>query len=373
MRLAFVCLLGIRLCLLATAVQAQRDSTAIALPPKISLFGTVGFVWAHNASVLHLAQSHPIGLQAEYLPEGWNRTPAASFYRSYRLGLAAGVWNFRQGDKLGLALPLMFVFSNNLTGVGETALYYRLGSGIAVVTNPFAFPENRLNNALGQRVLFSLQAGLGVRLRLSPHLALRTELGLTHLSAGALRMPNSGINIPFAMLGIQHDLTTTSSPPTVRVPAAQALPGLARRSLWVLGAGGAKQGGYAYDPFRFCGTLRVEAWQRYRRRSAFTVGADLIYNGGLIDDQRNLDLPRHMPIRIGLTAGHEWLFYNFSVATQLGAYVYNATPQVHKPLYQRYGLRFNMNRRLSPAAFLRAHLGQADCVEWALAYKIGQR
>lgn len=368
----FACFVGLLLCFVGDRAWAQHDSARASLPPKISIFGTGGFIWAHNASVLHLAQSHPIGMQAEYLPEGWNRTPAASFYRSYRLGLAAGVWNFRQGDKLGLALPLMFAFSNNLTGRGETALYYRLGTGIGFVTRPFSFPENRLNNAFGQTVLFSLQAGLGFRLRLSPHLALRTELGLTHFSAGAFRMPNSGINVPFAMLGLQQDLAA-SSRPLAPAPAAQTLPGLARSSLWVLGAGGAKQGGYEYDPFRFCGTLRVEAWQRYRHRSAWTAGADLIYNGGLIDDQRNLDLPRHTPIRIGLTAGHEWLFYNFSVTTQLGGYVYNATPQVHKPLYQRYGVRFNMNKRLSPAIFLRAHLGQADCVEWAIAYKIGQR
>lgn len=369
---AFVFLVAILLGGSTGQALAQSDSVRTPLPPKISLFGTGGFVWAHNASVLHLAQSHPVGLQVEYLPEGWNRSPAAGFYRSYRLGLAAGMWNFRQGDKLGFAMPLMFVFANNLTGRGESALYYRIGTGIGLVTNPFSFPENRLNNALGQTVLFSLQAGLGFRLRLGSHLALRTELGLTHLSAGAFRMPNSGINVPFAMLGLQQDLA-----PAARLhPSSQApvtAPGIARQSLWVLGAGGAKQGGYAYDPFRFCGTLRVEAWQRYRHRSAWSAGVDLLYNGGLIDDQRNLDLPRHTPIRVGLTAGHEWLFYNFAVATHLGGYIYNATPQVHKPLYQRYGIRFNINKRLSPAIFLRAHLGQADCVEWALAYKIGQR
>lgn len=367
-----VSLLAVLLFFGENAAQAQTDSIRTPLPPVVSIFGTGGYVWAHNASVVHLAQSHPIGLQAEYLPQGWNRSPAAAFYRSYRLGLAAGIWNFRQGDKLGLALPLMFVFANNLTGRGESALYYRIGTGVGVVTSPFSFPENRLNNALGQRVLFSLQAGLGLRLRLSPHLALRTEVGLTHFSAGAFRMPNSGINVPFALLGIQHTWPQRMQRASSALAPVTA-PGLARSSLWLLGAGGAKQGGYAYDPFRFCGTLRVEAWQRFGRRSAWSAGVDMIYNGGLIDDQRNLDLPRHTPLRIGLTAGHEWLFYNFAVATHLGGYLYNATPQVHKPLYQRYGVRFNLNKRLSPAIFLRAHLGQADCIEWALAYKLGQR
>lgn len=202
-------------------------------------------------------------------------------------------------------------------------------------------------------------------------MALRLEAGLGHFSAGAVLMPNLGLNLPYAGIGLEHNLPLGGHRAAPVMPASnRPVPGLPKTSLWVLAAAGAKQADYSYDPLRFCGTLRVEAMRRFGLRSAVSVGVDGLYNGALREKRTSLGLAPGSVVRMGLTLGHEWLVRSFAITTQVGAYVLNPAPEIDLPVYQRYGVRFNMNKRWQPAVFLRAHLGSADAVEACISYRI---
>ena len=357
--------------------QSQKDSAyTLKAQADLSVLGVGSFIWAHTAEVKQLASSHPLGLQVEYHPRRWSTFDDAANYRRLRMGFTAGVLHFRQGRRLGMALPLAFSLSNCLTAPHRrVSLHYRVLAGIAYVTSPFSYPENRHNLAIGQPVVAALQIGLLGKARLSSMgNYLRFEAGLAHFSAGAFLMPNLGLNLPFIALGYQHPFGNPSpNQAALARKGAKAAPGLPRTSIWVLGAGGAKQAGYSYDPLRLGFTGRVDAFRRFGLRSAVSIGTDVIYNEALRDKRVSRGHAPAPLVRVGLTVGHEWLINSFAISTQLGAYVYNPAKGIDRPLYQRYGVRWNLSRRLQPAIFLRAHLGQADIIEASLAYRLFAR
>jgi hypothetical protein len=264
----------------------------------------------------------------------------------------------------------MFSVSNNLFKQKEAGLHYRACVGIAYVNRPFSIKDNPYNTAFAQSIVASLQAGLVGKIQLRERTYLRLEAGLAHLSAGAFRLPNFGLNMPYVSLGLQQGLALDPRP----VKKMQhCLPSLKRYSLWVLAAGGAKQAVNSYDPFSYCATLRAEGWLRFKNRSAVSLGVDAIYNEALAPQRKAMGLAATGPWRMGLSVGHEWLFATVAFSTQMGVYVFNKSPETQKAIYQRYGVRFNAGGKVAPSIFLRAHEGQADCVEIALTYKIIQQ
>jgi hypothetical protein len=345
----------------------QADTTLVAKPAAFSLQMGGAFIWAHKADVAHLAQSHPIFLQAEYHPWAWSNTADGAYYRNTRLGITGSLWNFRQKEVLGYAIPVMFSISNKLWGRQESGLHYRFCAGLAWCTKPFSATENTHNVAIASNILGAAQIGLMGKIKANQNGFIRAEAGLAHLSAGAFRLPNFGLNTPYVLVGWQQCFG--SDRPNKRA-GQRPSNALATWSYWVVAGAGLRQGANSYDPFRFSGNLRAEAWRRMGNRSALVVGAEGIYHGALNDIRANVNLPAVTPIRAGLLVGHEWLFYVVSVSTQVGVYVYNPSPQVQRPIYQRYGLRLLWNHRLVPAFFLRAHGGQADLAEFSLTYRL---
>jgi hypothetical protein len=296
--------------------------------------------------------------------------PDAGYYKNFKLGLAGGVWNLQQKSTLGYAFPVMFTASNTILSRKETGLHYRAAIGVAYVTKPFDASTNKLNNAYAQAFVASLQVGLVGKIRLAPQILLRVEAGLAHLSAGAFRLPNYGLNMPYLTFGMQQAIGQISQNQIFTKRPSASLP---QYSLWAMGALGAKQALNSYDPLSLGATLRIEGWRRFGNRSAWVLGVDAIYGGALAAIRQDMGLGPASPWRFGIATGHDWLFAKAAFSTQVGVYVLNPSPQIHKAVYQRYGVRFWPQNRLVPAVFLRAHGGQADCIEWALTYRLYQK
>jgi hypothetical protein len=54
---------------------------------------------------------------------------------------------------------------------------------------------------------------------------------------------------------------------------------------------------------------------------------------------------------------------------QLGVYVYKPYQYIDNRLYQRYGLKYSINRHLFAGVMLKTHFGTADFMEWTLGVK----
>ena len=322
-----------------------------------------GFVWAHNNSVAHLRPGRPLWLGLSLMPARWQRNPGLELYRQAHIGLTLGYIHFRYPAVMGQSLVPMAFFENQ----PRRWWFYRVSGGLAFNSHAYNLADNPFNTAIGAPIAWALQAQLGAEAHFSRSY-LRAGLQITHLSNGAWRLPNSGINVPAAFLTL--GLLRGQAAPLRPAATTDSLP-LPRWHLNIIAAGSIKSADVYPAPYFLLGVFRLEAVRKIGSRSGLTFGVDAIYNPALPADYTQLDKPHPFPLRLGLTAGHDWfLTRQLAITTQLGGYVYNPYPTVHKPIYQRYGLRFQAAHRLSYAIWLRSHLGQADCVEWALQYRV---
>ena len=330
---------------------------------RIELQAAPGFVWAHRGPVAHLAPARPLWLAASYMPARWHRAPGLERYRQARFGATLGYIHYRFSQVLGQSLAPVLFFENQ----PRRWWFYRISAGAAFNSHAYDLNDNPFNTALGGPISGCLQMQVGTHARLGK-IYLRAGIQLTHQSNGAWRLPNLGLNIPGAFIALGLNRPTTSTPLPELAPDSTLRP---YWSLNLIASASVKAADIHPAPIYIPTMLRVEAARRLNAVSAITAGLDIIHNPALPADYTVIGKPHAFPLRIGISAGHDWyLAQQIVITTQLGAYAYNPYPTVHKRLYQRYGIRLRAAKRLSYGIWLRAHLGQADCFEWAVQYRV---
>ena len=245
---------------------------------------------------------------------------------------------------------------------GIFTAFFRLGTGLAWVSNPYDYFENPGQNAIGSHWNNITQFRLGGELRLSDHLRVHAGAGLTHFSNGAAALPNYGINLPSGYAGISW------SPKPVRekdfVPAASEKKAGRR---W----GATIQGGMAFIEYAvFDGpkypirTASVAGYFSFNKVNRALLGVDYEFNkavfvfGQQIADFENEAEARKGATRLALFVADEFLFGNFGIQLQMGAYVGGSFNQyVFKRQYSKLTIRYYF-----PALFkteLKPHMGVA--------------
>ena len=131
----------------------------------------------HRWEVLHNYPS--IGLTFYYSPFGNNEV-------SKELGQVFALYPF-------INFPIIPNESSKLT--------FKLGVGVAYLTNKFDPKENYHNYAIGSHVNAAINLSFEYRQRIVERLTWVSSFGLTHFSNGATRSPNMGINIFSAATG----------------------------------------------------------------------------------------------------------------------------------------------------------------------------
>jgi hypothetical protein len=337
---------------------------------SIGVHGLYGFVLKHAPSVRHLAKAHPYGVEINYnqLTNGskeWHKV-----YRYPEAGFALGVFNFRN-PVLGQAIYGIAHLDKALLQGKTSALRLKIGTGATFITNPYDADKNFQNTALSSRLMYALRGELLYSYQPDKHWQLRSGITITHFSNGAFKVPNSGINIPAIKLGILYNPQV----PVVEV----AQPDSSGKAMYssvefnVSGAFTIKEidlpGGAKYPG----GVLSAYVNRRLNRKSAINIGMDGFYNTALkqiIESDPDIDTLQIPDFkRVGITLGHELFISRISMLVQLGIYVYKPYQQVDTRVYQRYGLKYAINRYLFAGVFLKSHYGTADFVEWTLGVK----
>lgn len=329
-----------------------------------------GFILKHTESIGHLAQSHPYAIEVNL-----NRITDGSkaWHHAYRYpeeGYAVGVYDFRN-PVLGKAVYAFTYLDKALLKGNKSAWRLKIGTGLAGMTNPYHPERNFQNTALSGRIMYAMQGEMAWTYQIRRQWQLRTGITLTHFSNGAFKLPNSGINIPALKMGISYQSRQAqiqAKPDTVNEPLQNNL------SLNMSGSFFFKEinlpGGKRYPG----GVLSIYVNKRLNQKSALNIGVDGFYNTALRQvirqdpDVDSLNIPDFK--RAGFTFGHELFMGRVSMLTQFGIYVYNPYQKVDTRIYQRYGLKCYISRKLFASMLLKTHFGTADCIEWGLGVRL---
>ncbi len=275
------------------------------------------------------------------------------------LGSAVGIYPLLQ-------LPI--IRGNNL----EWTIRGGLGLGYASSIYRKAPYWDTINNAIGSHINNFSSFATDLRYRLNPHWSLQLGLSFTHLSNGAMKMPNLGINMYGAQLGLRF---WPDGDRTERIDTER--PRLRNRTLLQFRAGLAiteagKTDGPTYPIYM--GSLFAS--RRYASKNKILLGVDYAYYTHLYAFQRNNEInigrEAENSWKGGVFVGHEWLFGRMAFIAQFGYYLKRAVnDEFH--IYQKLGYNYYLVRsetgpvkELALSVLLKTHTSTAELVEYGL-------
>ena len=174
-----------------------------------------GFLWPHSSSSWILVQGHAVGSEvfAERRLLGdreWQRD-----YRGPSVGFGFMYADMAAPTLIGASyrvVPYLFLpIVEGRNGCFGT----RLGWGVGYVAHPFDRRENTKQIAIGSRINTTIQIMLEYRLRID-RTTVHTGISLDHWSNGAVALPNLGLNLVTANVGVSYALGAVT--PYVHVP-----------------------------------------------------------------------------------------------------------------------------------------------------------
>ena len=247
----------------------------------------------------------------------------------------------------------------------------RVGIGLGYVTKPFDIDNNYRNIILSSRWNAAATFNFDVEARLSNRISLRSGVGLVHLSNGASKMPNQGVNIFTGSIAASYAFGEEAArlykdTPDEPKPARQM-----HIDLFLFG--GQKESRVLFDGEKY-GMAAFSAQGSYRYKSQSAVGAcvDLFYDSSKhleILKEDSVSISRWQTLQPGLALSHEFFFGRLSAFLQCGVYIplnkYN-----DQIAYQRLALRYAASNRIRLHFGLKNHLFVADHIELGLGVRV---
>lgn len=251
----------------------------------------------------------------------------------------------------------------------------RFGMGLGYISKryaPYAPDYDTLNNAIGGHVNnFSLLAS-DLRWHLNEHWDLQGGINFTHMSSAKFRLPNLGINLLAAHIGVRYFPVTAK--PRIEARLLAPLPNrwlIQFRQGLAMSTGESR--GSAATPV-YLSALFVS--KRYWSKNKVYAGIDYSYHESLYDFQRLQGIhpgsEKKYSWKSGVYAGHEFLYGRVGLVTQIGMYIHQAV--LPSPIiYQKLGMNWYLRQsEIGPikecfvSTLLKTHYATAELAELGL-------
>ena len=346
----------------------MADSLPATAPLIVGAYAQGSFILDHTYPIQHLATAHPTGFELNFQRQTTGRQPWHSWYRFPKVGLALIYYDYHN-PILGRSYAASIYLSKSVWRAARHDLSFRLGTGLAYLTNPYDQQTNHKNTIASSALNATLQLRLEYDQALTEHLGLLLGLGLNHYSNGATTKPNYGANLPTLVLGLNYH---QRRPSVLSAPSAPVPADVGRYFFNLSTSLGFKQRNESDRTKYVVNSVTGAAGRRLSRKSSLVLGLEGFYDRSLratlrdtAQDQTNLPNVR----KAGAFVGHELLFGRLAFVSHLGFYLYNPYKS-NKFYYERLGLKYHFTSRLFGSVDLKVHRGAADVIEFRAGVRL---
>ncbi|MBJ6110496.1 acyloxyacyl hydrolase [Hymenobacter sp. BT523] len=360
------------LCLSGFGAHAQDAPAAPAEAPRMPLvvgaYAQGSIIMAHTYAIRHLVASHPTGFEINLQRQTTGAAPWHGWYKFPKVGLALTYYDFHN-PVLGYAFAASPYISKSFSRGEKHDFSFRLGTGLAYLTNPYNQETNHKNTIASSALNATLQFRFEYDYALTPHLALLAGLGLNHFSNGATTKPNFGVNLPSVVLGLNYH---EQRHPVQVNPYAPAPEDVGHMFYNVSTSLGFKQRTEGDKQKYLVNSVTLAVGRRMNRKSNLLLGVEGFNDRSLkatLDDTTRAGLKQPDVKKAGVFIGHELLFGRLAFDSHLGFYVY-APYKSSTPYYERLGLKYHFTNLLFGAIDLKIHRGAADVIEFKVGAKL---
>lgn len=224
--------------------------------------------------------------------------------------------------------------------------YFKLSQGIMYASEIYQSGEKfnkRYNNAIGQKLNFSTELGLGINMYPTEKFGLSWETFLTHFSNGAMSEPNDGMNLLMIKLGLIYMMEGRNN---ILYSKPEKIEFDKKIRFNVNISGGVKQINSESEKKHLLITVSPYFDKKLSHMSSINFGADLFMN--MAERHRIDNSVKYADTdykRIGISIGHELLIGPTGILTQIGYHVYSPYPAISR-FYQKYGMKYYVSNKI---------------------------
>lgn len=349
-----------------TAVKSQD----IQEPNKsigIESFG--GFIYEHKPQISHLIINRPVGFRIIYNRKTHGDQLWEQRYNFPDRGITF-VYIDYQNDLLGKTLAVIPHFNFYLRGKREarSQFQFKMGFGAGYTTEKYNRENNNQNNVISTDLSGAVLFQFGHEYSMTDRLALSSSLSVTHFSNGAIKRPNSGINIFAANFGLNYTFNYSKREYNYTDEQKLSSRPVGYSIIFIGGAHETLKIGAGAKPF-FVFTGIVD--KKLNHKSRLGVGLEWFHSRSLKEEVKFADNVTAGTDfnRIGLVFSHELMVNEFSVMSQAGYYLYDPF-KAFQPFYIRLKLRRYFGDHLFGSIGVKSHAAKAEAMEFAIGYRI---
>ena len=331
-----------------------------------------GFFYAQHLE-LELFNSHvpAFEISLQQLTYGKHKWEIAYGYPL--IGISFWYSSLNNSPYLGSAYALFPYINFPLYRHRDFTFNFRFGLGLGYLTKKFDRLTDYKNLAIGSHFNAAVSLMFELRYKISPRFTLSGGINFQHFSNGSLKLPNYGLNIPLANLGIAYRLVRQNKYLVEHVyPPVEPFAAIIHQHI-------------EFNIGGFIGFKNLQAvygenftvWHFYEntffpvsRKSLVGFGFDASYDGShvkILEAAGDTVTDKFKIIRPGTNAAYQLLMGKLGFIFNLGYYLGGAEKS-NGPLYEKFSVKYNLTKNLYASVMLKVHFGRADYIGWGFGY-----
>ena len=336
-----------------------------------------GNVMKHKDKISHLAISFPRGIVLNWSKKSEN-TAAKKRYNYPEYGFSFIYHDFQNpilGKAYALNINYTFFFGKK---TNKNLFYLRLGQGIAYNTNPFDHETNNKNISFGSHLLANTTIAFNYRRKLGSGLDANAGILLNHYSNGAIKSPNTGLNLFSISTGINYNFDHKNPIDYTAIPV-EDFDIIEKEPVKInlqFSGGINSTSNIAGKQFPYyVGTVYAD--KRINSKSILQFGSEVFFSNYLKEliQFNAIAFPEKEESgdadykRVSLIVGHELDLNNFAIITQLGYYIYYPYDNEMR-YYERVGVKKYLGKKWFATASIKAHLFLAESIDLGIGIRL---
>ena len=325
-----------------------------------------GFIIAHRESMGHLVKAHTVGYDINISLQTTGNKLWQQIYNYPVIGLKIYHVNLGNPEVLGNATAFIPYMNFNFIKRKTFSFGFDLGTGFGYIDKVFDRLENHKNNAIGTHINGIMHGHFEIAWNPFQNVFLHSSVGITHFSNGSYKIPNLGINIPTASIGLSYRFEKYKTE-----FKKDSIPAVNKKIIYnIIITGGSKEVYPTGSPNHSTFTLFINAIKPLGQKSKIGIGTNLFYDISLLGKIGTDSIPlNHLTIiREGIYFSHELCISKLSMIFQMGVYIIDNYKK-DGFLYHRLGWNYQINKHLIANFTLKTHFAKADNLELGLGYK----
>lgn len=283
-------------------------------------------------------------------------------FRLYNIaGLQAAYYNYRNPDIIGSSYVLTAYTEPIVSKGHSTSFSIRGGLGLSYHTKIYHPLTDSLNKFVSARVSFIFYISARFKYMFSPSTLLTFSANFNHISNGAIRIPNLGLNFPTFSAGLEFFPKHYPRLDDGYVFVEEE--GSSGHYLVFQALGGFR---YVYDEPAAIYAASARYMRQFNSWFGLNAGVELMMDGGIkkiIAAENGSDDYK----RFAATAGYDLILGKFAINQYLGVYLYS--PRKPKdPVYQKSELSYRIFPGIRAGIALKTYIGEVDFVGFTLSY-----